>query len=183
MRGPNVFMGYWRQPEKTAQEFRDDGFFVTGDMGTMDGEGRLTIVGRAKDLVISGGYNIYPKEVETMLDELPEVVESAVIGVPHADFGEAVVAVLAVHKDTVGKARVDAHLKGKLARYKQPKRIVCVDEVAAQCHGQGSEERSTRNLCASARANSRHNRTAWVTARSDRLLDSPACMEGMWGDT
>ena len=81
-------------PERTAEEFRDDGFFVTGDLGTMDAQGRVTIVGRDKDLVISGGYNVYPKEVETLIDEIPEVVESAVIGVPHADFGEGVVAVV-----------------------------------------------------------------------------------------
>ena len=104
-------------------------------MGTMDEAGRLTIVGRAKDLVISGGYNIYPKEVEALLDEVPGVVESAVIGIPHADFGEAVVAILVVAKDAIEDARVDAYLEGKLARYKQPKRIVCVDELPRNAMG------------------------------------------------
>ena len=135
LRGPNVFKGYWRQAEKTAAEFRDDGFFVTGDMGTMDGQGRLAIVGRTKDLVISGGYNIYPKEVEALLDGMPEVVESAVIGVPHADFGEALVAVLVVRRDVVDQACVDAYLAGKLARYKQPKRVVCVDDLPRNAMG------------------------------------------------
>ncbi|MYJ74926.1 MAG: AMP-binding protein [Gammaproteobacteria bacterium] len=134
LRGPNVFKGYWRQPAKTAQAFRDDAFFVTGDMGTMDGEGRLTIVGRAKDLVISGGYNVYPKEVEALLDEMPEVVESAVIGVPHRDFGEAVVAVVVAEAD-VDQARVDRFLKGRLARYKHPKRVIRVGELPRNAMG------------------------------------------------
>ena len=128
VRGPNVFKGYWRMPERTAEEFRDDGFFVTGDLGTMDAEGRVTIVGRDKDLVISGGYNVYPKEVETLIDEIPEVVESAVIGVPHSDFGEGVVAVV-VTRGRVDEKLVEAHLKGRLARYKQPKRVIRVDEL------------------------------------------------------
>ena len=134
LRGPNVFRGYWRQPERTAAEFRDDGFFVTGDVGTMDAEGRLTIVGRTKDLVISGGYNIYPREVEALLDGMPEVVESAVIGVPHPDFGEAVVAVV-VAEDVVDQARVDQFLKRRLARYKHPKEVVCVDELPRNAMG------------------------------------------------
>lgn len=94
VKGPNVFSGYWRMPEKTAEEFRGDGFFITGDMAFMDESGRVSIVGRAKDLVISGGYNVYPKEVEKLIDEIPGIQESAVIGVPHADFGEAVVAIV-----------------------------------------------------------------------------------------
>ena len=134
LRGPNVFKGYWQQPERTAEEFRDDGFFVTGDVGTMDAEGRVTIVGRTKDLVISGGYNVYPKEVETLLDEMPEVVESAVIGVPHPDFGEAVVAVV-VAEDGVDQARVDRFLRRRLARYKHPKRVVRVDELPRNAMG------------------------------------------------
>ena len=134
LRGPNVFKGYWQQPERTAEEFRDDGFFVTGDLGTMDGEGRLTIVGRAKDLVISGGYNVYPKEVETLLDEMPEVVESAVIGAPHPDFGEAVVAVV-VAEEGVDQARLDRFLGRRLARYKHPKRVVRVDELPRNAMG------------------------------------------------
>jgi len=134
LRGPNVFKGYWLEPERTADEFRTDGFFVTGDIGTMDGEGRLTIVGRAKDLVISGGYNVYPKEVETLLDEMPEVVESAVIGVPHPDFGEAVVAVV-VSEGGVDQARVDRFLGRRLARYKHPKRVIRVDELPRNAMG------------------------------------------------
>ena len=146
VRGPNVFKGYWRQPGKTADEFRADGFFVTGDMGTMDGEGRVAIVGRAKDLVISGGYNIYPKEVEALIDEMPEVVESAVIGVPHPDFGEAVVAVV-VAQDSVDQARMDAFLKGRLARYKQPKRVICIDELPRNAMGK-VQKNVLRDRCA-----------------------------------
>ena len=134
VRGPNVFKGYWRMPERTAAEFRSDGFFITGDLGRMDADGRLTLVGRSKDLVISGGCNIYPKEVEALLDELPGVAESAVIGVPHADFGEAVVAIV-VADEAVGEPVVDAYLKNKLARYKQPKRIVRVDALPRNAMG------------------------------------------------
>ena len=135
VRGPNVFQGYWRMPEKTAEEFRDDGYFVTGDLGTMDEEGRVTIVGRAKDLVISGGYNVYPKEVEALLDEMPGVVESAVIGVPHEDFGEGVVAVLVTDGSAVTLDDVDAFLAGRLARYKQPKAVVCMDDLPRNAMG------------------------------------------------
>ena len=134
VRGPNVFKGYWRMPDKTREEFRADGFFITGDLGSMDEAGRVRIVGRAKDLVISGGYNVYPKEVETLLDAMPGVRESAVIGVPHADFGEAVVAVL-VADETVHIGRVDAFLKDKLARYKQPKRVIHVQELPRNAMG------------------------------------------------
>ena len=95
VRGPNVFAGYWRMPEKTAEELRDDGFFITGDLGFVDGEGYVQIVGRSKDLIISGGFNVYPKEVETAIDAMEGVLETAVIGVPHGDLGEAVVAVVA----------------------------------------------------------------------------------------
>ena len=135
VRGPNVFQGYWRMPEKTAEEFRADGFFVTGDLGTMDEEGRVAIVGRAKDLVISGGYNVYPKEVEALLDEMPGVIESAVIGVPHADFGEGVVAVLVTGGIDIDTEQVDKFLAGRLARYKQPKQVVCVDELPRNAMG------------------------------------------------
>ena len=135
VRGPNVFSGYWRMPEKTAEEFRSDGFFRTGDLGVTDEDGRVSIVGRAKDLVISGGYNVYPKEVEKLLDEMPEVVESAVIGVPHPDFGEAVVAVVVPNEVAVTEARVDAFLAGKLARYKQPKRVICRPDLPRNAMG------------------------------------------------
>ena len=135
LRGPNVFKGYWRQPEKTAAAFREDGFFVTGDLGALDEEGRLTLVGRSKDLVITGGYNVYPKEIEALLDEMPGVIESAVIGIPHSDFGEAVIAVLLARGSPVEKAGVDDFLRGKLARYKQPKDVVCVDELPRNAMG------------------------------------------------
>ncbi len=134
VRGPNVFAGYWRMPEKTAAEFRADGFFVTGDLGEMDADGRIAIVGRSKDLVISGGYNVYPKEVEALLDDMPGVVESAVVGVPHADFGEAVLAVV-VAEEHIGAAQVDAFLKARLARYKQPKQVVRVPELPRNAMG------------------------------------------------
>jgi len=135
VRGPNVFSGYWRMPEKTAEEFRGDGFFVTGDLGVRDTEGRVAIVGRAKDLVISGGYNVYPKEVERLLDELPGVAESAVIGVPHEDFGEAVVAVLETAGTGISEAQVGQALADRLARFKQPKAVICVDELPRNAMG------------------------------------------------
>ena len=131
VRGPNVFAGYWRNPEKTAEEFRDD-WFVTGDIGTRDADGYVTIVGRAKDLVISGGFNIYPKEVEEALDSQPGVAESAAFGVPHPDLGEAVVAV------TVGEADPETALDGAratLARYKQPRAIFGVEELPRNAMG------------------------------------------------
>ena len=135
VRGPNVFQGYWRMPDKTAEEFSGDGFFRTGDLGTMDAEGRISIVGRARDLIISGGYNVYPKEVETLIDDMPEVSESAVIGVPHPDFGEGVVAVVVPRDGPVDTATVDAALKDRLARFKQPKRVVCVDDLPRNVMG------------------------------------------------
>jgi malonyl-CoA/methylmalonyl-CoA synthetase len=130
VRGPNVFKGYWRMPEKSRAEFRADGFFVTGDLGTIDATGYLTIVGREKDLIISGGYNVYPKEVEDVLNRLPGVAEAAVIGVPHPDFGEAVVAVLVPEPDAQAgavEAAVAEAVRGALAGYKRPKRVVVVD--------------------------------------------------------
>jgi malonyl-CoA/methylmalonyl-CoA synthetase len=132
VRGPNVCSGYWRMPDKTAEEFRADGFFITGDLGTMDASGRVAIVGRSKDLVITGGYNVYPKEIERLLDELAGVAESAVIGVPHPDFGEAVVAVLVAdpaQSDPPSEAAVRAALEGRLARFKLPKATVYVDAL------------------------------------------------------
>ena len=135
VRGPNVFRGYWQMPDKTAEEFTSDGFFQTGDLGVMDGEGRVSIVGRAKDLIISGGYNVYPKEVETLIDDMPEVSESAVIGVPHPDFGEGVVAVVVPRDCPVDVALVERALKDKLARFKQPKRVICVDDLPRNVMG------------------------------------------------
>jgi len=136
VKGPNVFKGYWRMPEKTAAEFRADGFFITGDLGKIDERGYVHIVGRGKDLVISGGYNIYPKEVETEIDSLPGVVESAVIGVPHPDFGEGVTAVVVAERDIgLDEQTVLDGLEDRLARYKQPKRVVFVDELPRNTMG------------------------------------------------
>ncbi len=136
VKGPNVFKGYWRMPEKTAAEFRADGFFVTGDLGRIDADGYLHIVGRAKDLVISGGFNVYPKEVEAEIDAIPGVAESAVIGVPHPDFGEAVVAVVALAPGArVSEAETLAALEGRLARYKTPKRVIFVDALPRNAMG------------------------------------------------
>ena len=135
VRGENVFKGYWRMPEKTAEEFRPDGFFITGDIGVLDGEGRLSIVGRAKDLIISGGYNVYPKEVEALIDQLEGVAESAVIGVPHPDFGEGVVAVVVPEDAQVTLQQVTAHLRDRLARYKQPKQVVNLDALPRNSMG------------------------------------------------
>ncbi len=135
VRGPNVFQGYWQMPEKTAEEIRDDGFFITGDLGTTDEDGRLSIVGRAKDLVISGGYNVYPKEVESVIDEIPGVGESAVIGVPHADFGEAVVAIIVPSAEEVSIETIQEYLSDKLARFKQPKVTLSVDTLPRNTMG------------------------------------------------
>ncbi len=124
IKGPNVFQGYWRMPEKTSAEFHD-GFFMSGDLGLFDERGYLSIVGRAKDLIIAGGFNIYPAEVETALDELPEVRESAVIGVPHRDLGEAVVAVIVPRQSGFDdEAQILSALADRLARFKQPRRVL-----------------------------------------------------------
>ncbi len=129
IKGANVFKGYWNMPEKTAAEFRG-GYFISGDLGLIDPNGYLSIVGRAKDLIISGGYNIYPAEVETALDELAQVRESAVVGVPHPDMGEGVVGVVVpVTAGFNDAAALKAGLADKLARFKQPRRIVFVDEL------------------------------------------------------
>ncbi|MEM9622460.1 MAG: AMP-binding protein [Pseudomonadota bacterium] len=135
VKGPNVFSGYWQMPEKTAEEIRADGFFITGDLGTVDEEGRVSIVGRGKDLIISGGYNVYPKEVERLLDDLPGIEEAAVIGIPHADFGEGVVAVVVPTDSAVALDAVEQALQGQLARFKQPKIIVNVDELPRNTMG------------------------------------------------
>jgi malonyl-CoA/methylmalonyl-CoA synthetase len=136
IRGPSVFSGYWRNPEKTAEEFTADGWFITGDVGRQDPDGRVWISGRAKDLIISGGYNVYPKEVELVLDEMPGVVESAVIGVPHPDFGEGVVAVVIAERGVRGdEAAMIAEARRQLAAYKAPKRVVFVDELPRNTMG------------------------------------------------
>lgn len=136
VKGPNVFKGYWRMPEKTKSEFRPDGFFITGDLGKIDDKGYVHILGRGKDLVISGGFNVYPKEIESEIDAMPGVIESAVIGVPHADFGEGVTAVLVCNKDAdVSEATVLKALDGRLAKFKMPKRVFVVDELPRNTMG------------------------------------------------
>lgn len=130
VKGPNVFAGYWRMPEKTAEEFSADGWFKTGDVGRFDANGYLTIVGRSKDLIISGGYNVYPAEIEGYLNEMAGVGESAVVGVPHPDFGEAVIAVVVRRPGAAPEeAALVAALKGRIANYKVPKRVFVVDEL------------------------------------------------------
>ncbi|MDP3736286.1 MAG: AMP-binding protein [Hyphomonadaceae bacterium] len=132
IRGPSVFSAYWHMPEKTKEEFTRDGFFITGDVGRKDPDGRVWISGRAKDLIISGGYNVYPKEVELVLDELPGITESAVIGLPHADFGEGVAAVCTgkgVEADIIAEARK------QLAAYKAPKRVIFVADLPRNTMG------------------------------------------------
>ncbi len=144
VRGPNVFSGYWRMPEKTHEEFTADGWFRTGDMGMFGGrakhralpEDTLSIVGRSKDLIISGGFNVYPKEIESLIDELEGVDESAVIGVPHVDFGEAVVAVVVPrHGHSLNEAELVAALKQRIANFKVPKRIHVVDALPRNAMG------------------------------------------------
>ena len=136
VRGPNVFKGYWQMPEKTAAELREDGFFITGDLGKLDDDGYVHIVGRNKDLIISGGYNIYPKEIELVLDEQPGVLESAVIGVPHADFGETVLGLIVPEPgitpdlDAIGEA-----CKASLARFKHPRKLIPVEELPRNTMG------------------------------------------------
>jgi malonyl-CoA/methylmalonyl-CoA synthetase len=136
VKGPNVFAGYWRDPQKTAEAFRPEGFFITGDLGVIDARGYLSIVGRGKDLIISGGLNVYPKEIELELDALPGVVESAVIGLPHADLGEAVTAVVAVgDKTELSEQGILDALAPRLARFKQPRRVIFVAELPRNAMG------------------------------------------------
>jgi len=136
VRGANVFKGYWRMPEKTAEEIRPDGFFVTGDVATQSADGRVTLVGRAKDLIIAGGLNIYPKEIEEAIDTLPDVEESAVIGVPHPDMGEGVVAVVVARKGAhLNEGQVLASIADHLARFKQPRRVIVVEALPRNAMG------------------------------------------------
>jgi len=136
VKGPNVFKGYWRMPEKTAEEFTDDGFFKTGDVGKVDDRGYVTIVGRSKDLIISGGYNVYPAEIEGYINEMPGVAESAVIGVSHPDFGEVGVAVVIAKSGAdIKPEAVLAELKAKLANFKIPKRCFVVAELPRNTMG------------------------------------------------
>lgn len=153
VRGPNVFKGYWQMPEKTAEDLRPDGFFRTGDLGRHDPDGYLRIVGRSKDLIISGGYNVYPKEVELLLDAVPGVLESAVIGLPHPDFGEAVFAVLVPRRGVaLAPDAVLAAIRDRLARYKQPKAAVVVDDLPRNTMG-----KVQKNLL-------RHTYSGWFSA-------------------
>jgi malonyl-CoA/methylmalonyl-CoA synthetase len=137
VKGDNVFSGYWRMPEKTREEFTADGYFKTGDVGKVDEQGYVSIVGRSKDLVISGGYNVYPKEIEELIDAMPGVVESAVIGVPHPDFGEAVTAVVVKKKDAneLTDASIIQALKKEIANYKVPKKVFFVDDLPRNAMG------------------------------------------------
>ena len=136
VRGPNVFKGYWRMPEKTRAEFRPDGFFITGDLGEIDADGYVHIVGRGKDLIISGGFNVYPKEVELEIDALDGVLESAVIGLPHRDFGEGVAAVVVPRPGAaLDEAAILKGLEGRLAKFKLPKRVTVADELPRNAMG------------------------------------------------
>jgi malonyl-CoA/methylmalonyl-CoA synthetase len=136
VRGPNVFTGYWQMPEKTAAELRQNGFFITGDLGQFSEDGYLSIVGRAKDLIITGGYNVYPKEIEDVLNDIDGVTESAVFGVPHADFGEAIIAAIVpedgVAVDTAALAEV---VKDRLARFKHPRSYKIIDALPRNTMG------------------------------------------------
>ena len=136
VKGPNVFKGYWRMPEKTAAEFKPDGFFITGDLGKIDGKGYVHIVGRGKDLIITGGFNVYPKEIESEIDAMPGVFESAVIGVPHPDFGEGVTAVVVRTKpDAIDEPAIIAALQDRLAKFKQPKKVIFMDDLPRNTMG------------------------------------------------
>jgi malonyl-CoA/methylmalonyl-CoA synthetase len=136
IRGPNVFQGYWNMPEKTAAEFRADGFFITGDLGTIGPDGYVRIVGRGKDLIITGGLNVYPREIEAMLDELPGVEESAVVGLPHDDFGEGITAFLIARDDaSLSEEEVRESLSGRLARFKLPKRVIFLKSLPRNTMG------------------------------------------------
>jgi malonyl-CoA/methylmalonyl-CoA synthetase len=137
IRGPNLFRGYWRMPEKTREEFRADGYFITGDVARIDEHGYVSIVGRAKDLIISGGFNVYPKEVEMQIDAIEGVAESAVIGVPHPDFGEAVAAIVTCKKGAapLSAESIIATLKSQLANFKVPKQVFFADDLPRNAMG------------------------------------------------
>ena len=156
VRGPNVCKGYWRKPEQTAKAFRADGYFITGDLGRIDEDGYVQIVGRAKDLVISGGFNVYPREVEIEIDAIPGVLESAVIGIPHPDLGEAVAAIVVREPQAViDEKEVIAMLRGRLAQFKLPRRIVFCDALPAT-----QWEKCRRTCCATPTG------ICWCSARS-----------------
>lgn len=136
VRGDNVFSGYWQMPEKTAEELKPDGWFITGDLGVKENDGYITIVGRSKDLIITGGFNVYPKEVETIIDDIPDVLESAVIGVPHQDFGEAVVAVVVLKGGAkISNGEIISEVSHNLAMFKCPKNVLIVNELPRNTMG------------------------------------------------
>jgi malonyl-CoA/methylmalonyl-CoA synthetase len=136
VKGPNVFSGYWNMPEKTVEEFTTDDYFKTGDVGYFDADGYLSIVGRSKDLIISGGYNVYPKEIESEIDALAGVMESAVIGIAHTDFGEAVIAIVVMHEgEKLSEESVIQTLKNRIANFKVPKQVYFVDELPRNTMG------------------------------------------------
>jgi malonyl-CoA/methylmalonyl-CoA synthetase len=135
VRGDNVFQGYWNMPDKTAEELRDTGFFITGDLGVKSEDGRISIVGREKDLIISGGYNIYPKEIEDVINDIDGVLESAVFGVPHPDFGESVLASVVLEDTTVTPEAIAALVEPHLARFKHPRRYMITDSLPRNTMG------------------------------------------------
>ena len=136
VRGPNVFKGYWKMPEKTKEELRENGFFITGDLGKIDQDGYIHIIGREKDLIISGGFNIYPKELEIFIDGHEGVLESAVVGVPHPDFGETPVAVIVPEIDNPPKlSKIEENFKLQLARYKHPRAFLLVENLPRNTMG------------------------------------------------
>ncbi|WP_108813410.1 AMP-binding protein [Loktanella sp. Alg231-35] len=135
VRGNNVFQGYWKMPEKTAEELRDNGFFITGDLGVKDADGRISIVGRQKDLIISGGYNIYPKEIEDVINDIDGVLESAVFGVPHADFGETVLAAIVLEEASLSIESIAATVAPQLARFKHPRQYIIMDALPRNTMG------------------------------------------------
>jgi malonyl-CoA/methylmalonyl-CoA synthetase len=135
VQGPNVFPGYWRMPEKTAEDFTADGFFNTGDQASIDTDGYISIVGRAKDMIITGGLNVYPKEIEAVIDAMPGVAESAVFGIADADFGEAVVVAIVPHGKAPSPAEVIAHCRTQLANFKVPKRVAVLDTLPRNAMG------------------------------------------------
>jgi malonyl-CoA/methylmalonyl-CoA synthetase len=147
IRGPNVFAGYFRMPEQTQHDFTADGYFKTGDVGVLSADGYLSIVGRSKDVVISGGYNVYPKEIELLLDALPDVEESAVVGLPHDDFGEAVTAVIVLRPGAVlTEEAIVTQLKSAIASYKVPRRVHFVKELPRNAMGKVEKKRLREQL-------------------------------------
>ena len=140
VKGPNIFKGYWRKPEKTAEEFTGDEFFKTGDNGALGEDGRLTLMGRSKDLIIAGGYNIYPKEIEHVLDAVPGVSESAVVGVPHPDMGEGVIAILVAEKEPVEDRVIESALKA-LAKFKRPRKLFWVEALPRNAMGKVQKQK------------------------------------------